>query len=109
MIIGKFTYSTANDTYAGELYSPVLPSKVSIEPNANRGGKAPDYRLLADGREIGAGWKRTSREKGTPFVSIHIDDPALPAAIEAMLSEAGELIWNRPRRPAPRNAHPAPG
>ena len=101
MIIGKFIYSSASDSYAGELYSAVLPGKVSIEPNPNRGGKAPDYRLLAESREIGAAWKRMSREKGTPFLSVQIDDPALPAPINATLSQAGELIWSRERSPTP--------
>jgi uncharacterized protein (DUF736 family) len=107
MIIGKFTYSTTNDTYTGELYSPVLPAKVSIEPNPNRGGKAPDYRLLADGHEIGAAWKRTTRDKGAPFLSVHLDDPGLPAPVDAMLSQSGELVWNRGRAPA-RPAQPGP-
>lgn len=100
MIIGKFTYNNADDTYAGELYSVLLPRQVGIAPNPSRGGKAPDYRLLAEGREIGAAWKRTSREKGTAFLSVHIDDPALPAPINATLSQSGELIWTRERAPA---------
>lgn len=109
MIIGRFTHDGDSDTYTGELYSSALPARVVIEPNDSRSARAPDYRVMADGHEIGAGWKRTSREKGRPFVSIHLDDPALPAPIEAMLSETGELIWNRPRAAAPRSPQPAPG
>ncbi len=109
MLIGRFTHDARKDTYSGELYSTALPRSVVIEPNASRSARGPDYRIMAEGREIGAGWKRTSRDKGTPFVSIHLDDPALPAPIEAMLSQAGELIWNRPKPPTPRSAQPAPG
>ena len=111
MIIGKFTYAADNDVYTGELYSAVLPNKLTIEPNTRgTSERAPDYRLMADGREIGAGWKRSSRDRGTNFISIHIDDPALPAPIEAVLSETGELVWNRPRpTTAPKNSRPAPG
>jgi uncharacterized protein (DUF736 family) len=79
MIIGTFTYDDGRDIYSGKLYLTVLPAAVTIEPTERRSQRAPDYRVLAAaGREIGAGWKRTSRDKGTPFVSIHIDDPACP-------------------------------
>ena len=101
MIIGKFTYDNASDTYSGELYSRALPSKVTLTPNAKRSDKAPDYRVVAGAHELGGGWKRTSKEKGRPFISVHIDDPALPAALDATLGENGDLIWNRDRAPAP--------
>src|ERR1700722_13778959 len=111
MIIGKFSYNANKDVYTGDIYSNVIPNKLTIEPNtSSTSERAPDYRLLADGREIGAGWKRSSRDRGTSFVSIHIDDPALPAPIEAVLSETGDLVWNRPRvTAAPKQSRPTPG
>jgi uncharacterized protein (DUF736 family) len=49
--------------------------------------------------DIGAAWKKTSRE-GRDYISVTLDDPSFPAAIYATLSEtetAGEyaLIWSR--------------
>ena len=49
--------------------------------------------------DIGAAWKKTSRE-GRDYISVKLDDPSFPAAIYATLSEtetAGEyaLIWSR--------------
>ena len=112
MLIGHFKYDAKKDIYSGEIHSLVLRGSITLEPNVDAtSDRAPDYRLLSDGREIGAGWKRSSRERGTNFISIHIDDPALPAPIEAVLSEGGELVWNRPRRAAaaPKSSRPAPG
>jgi len=109
MLIGNFRHDTRRDTYVSEIYLLTLRHPVTIEPNPNSSSeRAPEYRLMADGREIGAAWKRSSRDRGTPFLSIHIDDPALPAPIEAVLSETGDLVWNRPRSPAPRNSRPSP-
>ena len=49
--------------------------------------------------DIGAAWKKTSRE-GRDYISVTLDDPSFSAAIYATLSEtetAGEyaLIWSR--------------
>lgn len=109
MLIGNFRYDDRRDIYVGEIYSLTLRTPVTIEPNRTTGNeRAPEYRLMADGREIGAGWKRSSRDRGTPFLSIHIDDPSLPQPIEAVLSEAGDLVWNRPRLRPVRTIQPAP-
>ena len=109
MIIGKFTYDASQDTYRGELFPTALPTIVTIVPNESQSEKAPDYRINASDHEIGGAWKRRSRSEGASFLSVHIDDPALPAPIDAILSQSGDLIWNRPRSPGPRNKNqPAP-
>lgn len=103
MIIAQFKPDSVKDVYSGQLYSAALPSSVTLEPNAKAGGRAPDYHMLAKGRQIGPGWKRAGRENGTPFVSVHIDDPALPAPIDATLSQPGKLVWIRQRLRRARN------
>ena len=74
-------------------------------PNEKSGEKQPDYRIVgktAHGNvEFGSAWKRTS-EKGE-FLSVSIDDPALPGSLNAALftAEDGEtatLVWTRPKR-----------
>jgi uncharacterized protein (DUF736 family) len=52
--------------------------------------------------ELGAAWKRKS-EAGREFLSISLDDPALPRALGAALmpSDGGDsaiLIWSRPSK-----------
>ena len=60
----------------------------------------PNYRIqAAGGYDIGAAWKKTSRE-GRDYISVKLDDPNFPAPVYATLSEtdtAGEytLIWSR--------------
>jgi uncharacterized protein (DUF736 family) len=47
--------------------------------------------------EIGAAWKRTSKDN-TPYHSVKLDDPSFPTPIFANLveDEAGyALIWSR--------------
>ncbi len=76
-----------------------MPAIVSETDNA------PNYRVLADDVEIGAGWKR-SGDKAGDYVSLLIDDPSFSQPIRANLFEVvrgGDtfhLIWNRPSRRA---------
>jgi uncharacterized protein (DUF736 family) len=59
--------------------------------------KAPDLRALADNVEIGAAWKRTSKEN-TVYHSVKADDPFFPAPIYANLVEVEggyALVWSR--------------
>ena len=63
------------------------------------GEKSPDFRISAGAMDIGAAWKKTSRE-GRDYISVKLDDPSFPAPVYATLSEtdtAGEyaLIWSR--------------
>lgn len=109
MIIGKFTYDASQDTYRGELFSAALPTDVIMCPNEPSSEKQPDYRITANAHELGGAWRRTNRADGSHFLSVHIDDPSLPAPIDAILSQSGDLVWNRPRKRAPQNNQPAPG
>ena len=65
--------------------------------------KCRDGRGKEQGRsaaaEIGAGWKKTSRE-GREYLSVTIDDASLPQPINAALFEAADteeyfLTWQR--------------
>jgi uncharacterized protein (DUF736 family) len=104
MIIGNFTHNTAKDLYTGEIKTLTLHrSKVTFRPNEGKNGKGPDYRVLVDGAvELGAAWKRKS-EAGREFLSVSLDDPALPHPLSAALMPAEDasgaiLIWSRPTK-----------
>ena len=60
--------------------------------------KAPDLRVLVSGVEIGAAWRRTSKEDRT-YHSVKLDDPSFTAPIYANLFEGDDgeyaLIWSR--------------
>ncbi|MCP1912513.1 uncharacterized protein (DUF736 family) [Bradyrhizobium elkanii] len=100
--IGQFTRDKSGftgrvETLFFERILTLVPAESSDAENA------PDYRIRlgdADGPEIGAGWKRTG-EKAGDYVSLIIDDPALPRPIRANLFQSGDnksawtLNWNR--------------
>jgi uncharacterized protein (DUF736 family) len=94
------TFSRGEDgSYAGTIRTLSLNIKVRFipaEPSQNE--KAPDLRVLvANNVEIGAAWKRTSKEN-TVYHSVKLDDPSLPAPIFANLVAVDDvyaLVWSR--------------
>lgn len=105
--IGEF--SKEGETIVGVINTLAFRATVRISTvpeSERRSERSPDFRVFAGkGRApVGAGWKQTS-EQGRNFVSVQIDDPSLPAPINAALFEVEdvpgnfELVWNRP---APR-------
>lgn len=109
MIIGNFSYDKKADTYSGDITTLTFHrNDVQFRPVKKSEGKEPQYRIIAQTRlgavEFGAAWKRTS-EKGQDFLSVAIDDPALPGALNAALFAAEDgksatLVWSRPKRKA---------
>jgi uncharacterized protein (DUF736 family) len=109
-IIGNFTYDPADDTYVGAITTLTLHRQdVTLCPANKSHDREPDYRIVQEQEsgtvEIGAGWKRTS-ERGREFISIVLDDPALPAPISAAMFLADQgcnatLVWQRAQRKAP--------
>lgn len=105
MIIGNFTYNQAKDTYSGEIKTlTLLRGKVAFRPAETKSEKGPHYRITVEGApgavELGAAWKRKS-EANREFLSVSLDDPALPRALNAALLPSEDaasaiLIWSRP-------------
>lgn len=100
--IGEFIATETG--FSGHIRTFTLDSEITIialEPSDS--GNAPDYRVHvgadADGPEIGAGWKKTGEKAGT-YLSLLIDDPALPQPVRSHLFRDGgsawSLHWNRP-------------
>ena len=95
--IGTFTRGE-DGSYIGTIKTLSLNIKVRFvpaEPSQNE--KAPDLRALAGNIEIGAAWKRTSKEN-TVYHSVKLDDPSFPAPIYANLVEVESghaLVWSR--------------
>ena len=102
-LIGQFT--SENDGFIGHLMTLTLHQDIIIVPaEPSDAENAPDYRIhhgADDGPEIGAGWKRTGERAGE-YISLLIDDPALPQPIRANLfrdddgGAAWSLHWTRP-------------
>lgn len=101
--IGQFTRETTG--FVGRVHTLTLYRELTIVPaEPSDAENAPDYRIhhgADDGPEIGAGWKRTGERAGE-YISLLIDDPALPQPIRANLfrdddgGAAWSLHWTRP-------------
>jgi uncharacterized protein (DUF736 family) len=105
MIIGNFKHREP-DTYVGEIKTLTLQRGNVEFRSVKKGNKQePDYRIVevsdAGPVELGAAWKRTSKA-GSAFLSVTLDDPALPRALNAALmtgeGEDAILIWSRPSK-----------
>jgi uncharacterized protein (DUF736 family) len=97
-IIG--TFKTQDGGYAGSVNTLTLAIKqAQFRATGADDGKSPDFRIFAGQAEIGAGWKKTSRE-AREYVSVKLDDPSFVASVYASLVQADEgwsLIWSRSR------------
>ncbi|MBX9612923.1 MAG: DUF736 domain-containing protein [Burkholderiales bacterium] len=92
------TFTAQNNSYTGTVRTLTLNVKVKIVANDKESENAPDYRIVAGNFEIGAAWKKMSRQE-RPYLSVTLDDPSFPATIYARLVEgedgAHNLIWSR--------------
>lgn len=101
--IGTFTKDGAG--FAGTIETLAYRAKVTLEPANKKNDNSPDFRVfqITDDftSEIGAAWKKTSRE-GAEYLSVSIDDPSFAAKINCRLVKTGSehghaLYWDRTR------------
>lgn len=100
--IGQFMRGKSD--FTGRVHTLTLVCELTIVPAEHSDAEnAPDYRVhhgADDGPEIGAAWKRTG-EKAGEYLSVLLDDPALPHPIRANLFQNGDdttswsLHWSR--------------
>jgi uncharacterized protein (DUF736 family) len=96
--IGTFTANSKGE-FTGVIKTLTLNTKANFRAIEKEGEKSPDFRISTADMDIGAAWKKTSRE-GRDYISVKLDDPRFPAPVYATLSEtdtAGTyaLIWSR--------------
>ncbi len=95
------TFKADKDGYAGTIRTLSINTKVRIVANDRKSaGSAPDFRIFAGQTEVGAAWRKTSREKEASYLSVRLDDPVFPEPIHAALMEQTEdgvlrLLWRR--------------
>lgn len=99
-------YVTKQSTggYKGQLKTLSIRADVDIVPNGNKSAdNQPDFRVLAKGYEIGAGWVRTGETSGKEYVSLSLAAPEFgPRKLYANLGRAAgqddddtfAVIWN---------------
>lgn len=100
--IGYVTKGT-NGSFKGSLKTLSIRAEIEIVANDNKATEnQPDYRVLSEGVEIGAGWLRRSDSSGRDYVSLSLAAPEFgPRRLYANLGRAaGEaedrfaIIWN---------------
>ena len=98
------TFSKSPDGYAGTIRTMTINVKAKIVANDKNGNdKAPDFRIIAGGAELGAAWRsNSSSEDKKSFLSVELDDPSFAAPVRAAFFEnsddgTGALVWSRSR------------
>jgi len=90
--------------FKGQLKTLSIRTDIEILPNTRKSGdRQPDYRVMASGVEVGAGWNRVSESSGNEYVSLSLAAPEFgPRRIYANLGRAAgqdddaafAIIWN---------------
>ena len=100
-VIGTFT-PTKDGGWAGTIRTLTIDVKVRFVPNDNRDSEsAPVFRIFAGRSEVGAAWsKKTTGDCPRDYLSIRLDEPALPEPIVAAMfadpeSKESVLVWSR--------------
>ena len=101
MIIGVFT-PTKDGGWTGTIRTLTLDLKARFVPNDNKDSdRAPAFRIFAGRSEVGAAWaERSGGDSPRDYLSVRLDDPALPQPVTAALFAApdgqeAQLVWNR--------------
>jgi len=90
--------------YKGELKTLTIRAEIILVPNGDKSAENhPDYRVFAEGIEVGAAWIRTAETSGNEYVSVSIAAPEFGSRkLYANLGRAAgqdddsvfALIWN---------------
>jgi uncharacterized protein (DUF736 family) len=101
--IGHVT-KQANGGYKGHLKTLSIRAEIDLVPNASKSAdNQPDFRVLTQGVEIGAGWIKTGESSGKEYVSLSLAAPEFgPRKLYANLGRAAgqddedtfAVIWN---------------
>jgi uncharacterized protein (DUF736 family) len=100
--IGQVTRQP-NGSYKGHLKTLTFRAAVNIVPNPDKKtDEQPDYRVIAGGVEVGAGWIKRGESSGLDYVSMSLSDPSFgPQKLYANIGRAAgqdddvfAIIWN---------------
>lgn len=97
------TFKKSDDGYAGTIRTMTINVKAAFIANDKNGNdKAPDFKIVAGERELGAAWKAKTRgEEPQEFLRVELDDPSFAAPLRAALfsngADTGALVWTRSR------------
>jgi uncharacterized protein (DUF736 family) len=100
--IGHVT-KNSNGGFKGLIKTLTIRADIDIVPNESKSSDSqPDFRVLSEGVEVGAGWNRRSETSARDYVSLSLTAPEFgPRRLYANLGRAAggdedsfALIWN---------------
>jgi uncharacterized protein (DUF736 family) len=100
--IGYVTKSE-DGSFKGQLKTLSIRAEIEVVANVRKTSEVqPDYRVMSDGVEIGAGWTRRAESSGRDYVSLSLAAPEFgPRRLYANLGQAAggpddrfAVIWN---------------
>ncbi|WP_116091794.1 DUF736 domain-containing protein [Sphingomonas crusticola] len=95
--------SRHQDGFKGQLKTLSIRADIEIVPASKSSDAQPDYRVAANGVEVGAGWIRRGETSGRDYVSLSFAAPEFgPRRLYANLGRAAgrddddmfAIIWN---------------
>lgn len=99
-----FVDGTIEKGFVGQLRTLSIRASIEIRPNRSKAGVTqPDFRVVSDGVEVGAGWVRIGEVSGKKYVGLSFAAPEFgPRRIYANLGRAAgqddddtyAVIWN---------------
>jgi len=94
--------------FKGRLRTLLVQLSIELDPVADKASaNSPDFRVFAKvdsgAVEIGGAWKKTVERSGAIFLSMTLDDPSFPAALNLAAFPPDDdgpwdMVWNRPRQ-----------
>ena len=93
----------SDGSFKGAIRTLSVNAEVAIVPNRGKTGGQPDYRVMANGSELGGGWIRTGEVSGCEYIRLAMAAPELgPRTLYANLGRAAgqddentfAIIWN---------------
>jgi uncharacterized protein (DUF736 family) len=101
MIIGKFQ-TQADGKIVGDVQALALGT-FSLTFTPKDKGADYDVTFTEHGTEVGAAWKKAAQETGKEFLSVRLDSPAFPKAINVAMFPSRDrtgsyvMTWDRPK------------
>ena len=98
-IIG--TFIKTDDAFVGTIRTLTINAKSKIMlVKEKKNDKAPDYRIVAAGADLGCGWMEESKDDGKPYLAVKLDDPSFANPIRAAFfpndeEGTGTMVWSR--------------
>jgi uncharacterized protein (DUF736 family) len=72
--LGFFT-ELDDKAFSGIFRTISITTQLSIVPIDRTNDQAPDYRVTANGVEVGDGWSRQARDSGNTYVNLNLSAP----------------------------------